>query len=191
MSSVYRHGVYAQQLPTSIVPPRRVGAALPVVVGAAPVHLIAEHSLGPINEPVLLYSYSEAVQTLGPVEVDWIRGRLYFTEADEGSVVTVGFNYARTEDPSNPGQTVVESVPPMQYRVMWEDEISTAIQPTDQTTNEVFLPTDAAVNEGQLAAFKDPFQDKAWVFWTSTRAGTTDLYYMTLCPAFYPEAGSP
>ena len=127
----------------------------------------------------------------GPVEVDWIRGRLYFTEADEGSVVTVGFNYARTEDPSNPGQTVVESVPPMQYRVMWEDEISTAIQPTDQTTNEVFLPTDAAVNEGQLAAFKDPFQDKTWVFWTSTRAGTTDLYYMTLCPAFYPEAGSP
>jgi len=32
VSSVYRHGVYAQQLPTSIVPPRRVGAALPVVV---------------------------------------------------------------------------------------------------------------------------------------------------------------
>ncbi|HSV74029.1 MAG TPA: hypothetical protein VLH79_09745 [Chthonomonadales bacterium] len=126
----------------------------------------------------------------GPVEVDWIRGRLYFTEADEGSVVTVGFNYARTEDPSNPGQPVLASVPPMQYRVSWQDEISTAIQPTDQTTNEVFLPTDVAVNEGQLAAFKDPFQDKTWVFWTSTRAGTTDLYYMTLSPAFYPEAGA-
>lgn len=71
MSSVYRHGVYARQLPTSIVPPRRVGAALPVVVGAAPVHLIADDALGPVNQPVLIYSYSEAVQTLGPVEVDW------------------------------------------------------------------------------------------------------------------------
>jgi len=71
MSSVYRHGVYARQLPTSIVPPRRVGAALPVVVGAAPVHLIEEGHTGPVNEPILAYSYAEAVQNFGPVEVDW------------------------------------------------------------------------------------------------------------------------
>jgi hypothetical protein len=36
-------------------------------------------------------------------------------------------------------------------------------------------------------AFKDPFQDKVWVFWSSTRAGTTDLYYMTLSPQFYAQ----
>lgn len=68
--TTYRHGVYTQQLPTSIIPPRRIGAALPVVVGAAPVHMISAGTAGPVNEPVLAYSYKEAVQALGWSD-DW------------------------------------------------------------------------------------------------------------------------
>lgn len=120
----------------------------------------------------------------GPVEIDWIRGRLYFTEADEGNAVTVAFNYARDSSGN------VSSVPAASYTVQWMDEISTAVTPADQTTNEVFLPTDAAVNEGQVTAIKDPFEDKVWVFWSTTRDGSSDLYYMTLCPRFYAEPGS-
>jgi len=68
--TIYKHGVYAEQLPSSILPPRRIGAALPVVVGTAPVHMIQEGHTGPVNEPVLAYSYTEAVQAVGWSD-DW------------------------------------------------------------------------------------------------------------------------
>ncbi|MCS6777980.1 MAG: hypothetical protein RMJ43_06575 [Chloroherpetonaceae bacterium] len=120
---------------------------------------------------------------IGPVEVDWVRGRLYFTDIDEGSLITVSYLYQGPNGPAASG--------PLTYRVSWCDEISaTGINPaqlfTDFTTPEAPVPTDTAVNEGQVAAFKDPFNDKLWVFWTSTRAGTTDLYYQTIAPLLYP-----
>jgi hypothetical protein len=121
----------------------------------------------------------------GPVEVDWTRGRLYFTEIDEGSEISVEFDYAR----DNNGN--VQTVPVTTYRVGWGDEISTAIVPGDQSISETVLPTETQVNEGQISAFKDPFQNKVWVFWSSTRAGTTDLYYMAISPQFYPLSAAP
>jgi hypothetical protein len=111
----------------------------------------------------------------GPVEIDWQRGRLYFTEIDEGAAVHVA------QAVSGGGSVEAD------YRVSWGDEITVAATPGDQTTGEVALPTDAAVNEGQVVAVKDPFVDRVWVFWASTRAGTTDLYYMAVSPSFYPQ----
>jgi len=73
--------------------------------------------------------------------------------------------------------------------VQWGDESSAAAQPADQTTGETVVPMDAAVNEGQLTAFRDPLQARLWLFWSSTRAGTADLYYMTLSPRFDPQPG--
>ncbi len=64
----YKHGVYIEEVPTSILPPRRVSASLPVVFGTAPVH---RTSRGKVNEPVLCYSYAEAVKTFG-YDKDWI-----------------------------------------------------------------------------------------------------------------------
>jgi hypothetical protein len=111
---------------------------------------------------------------LGPVEVDWQRGRLYFTEIDEGTQVQVI-------------QAIGGNQETFTYRVAWGDELTVAATPGDQTTSEAALPTDAAVNEGQLAAVKDPFVDRMWLVWASTRAGTTDLYSMTISPSFYPQ----
>lgn len=68
--TVYKHGVYTQQLPTGIIPPRRVESAMPVVVGAAPVHMVADGYTGPINEPTLIYTHKEAVTTFGYSD-DW------------------------------------------------------------------------------------------------------------------------
>jgi len=122
---------------------------------------------------------------VGPYEVDWVRGRIYFTEADENSQITVSYTYY---DPvsgatnQNSGNLV--------YRVAWGDEMSASIQQGDQTTPETTLPTDSAVSEGQVSAFKDPFLDKLWVFWSSTRAGSTDLYYETIAPPLYPTASN-
>ncbi len=119
----------------------------------------------------------------GPYEVDWIRGRVYFTEADEGRLVSIAFNYARAANGN------AFAVPATLYRVMWGDEISSSLTPGDATTNERVLPLSTPVNEGQISAFKDPFQDKVWIFWSSTRAGTTDLYYMAINPQFYTQPG--
>lgn len=60
----YKHGVYVSEIPTAIVPPVRSDAALPVVIGSAPVNLSLDGK-GKVNEPVLCYSYQEAVQALG------------------------------------------------------------------------------------------------------------------------------
>lgn len=60
--SGYRHGVYTTEIPTSIVPPIQALAGLPVVIGTAPVHLAQKAS---INQPILCYTYKEAVEQLG------------------------------------------------------------------------------------------------------------------------------
>jgi hypothetical protein len=122
---------------------------------------------------------------LGPYEVDWVRGRVYFTPIDEGNHVTITYNWQRSQDTSSP-PNVTTSTDTVNGQVKWEDEISAAITPGDQTTNEAALPTHLAVNEGEVSAFKDPFQNKVWVFWVSSRNGLSDLYYMTISPQFYP-----
>lgn len=66
----YSHGVTITEQPTSILPPRRISAALPVVFGTAPVHMLAGGALGPVNEPNLFYTYAEAVLAMG-YNADW------------------------------------------------------------------------------------------------------------------------
>lgn len=61
--SDYKHGVFIQEQPTALLPPRRISAGLPVVVGTAPVHTVEGQQ--PIEEPKLIYSYQEFVNTFG------------------------------------------------------------------------------------------------------------------------------
>jgi hypothetical protein len=51
---------------------------------------------------------------------------------------------------------------------------------------ETALPTRQSINEGMVSAFADPsvLPTKIWVFWSSTRAGKSDLYYQTISPNF-------
>lgn len=60
----YRHGVYTSEIPTSLVPPVNVSTGLPVVFGTAPVNL-SQRETAPVNEPVLCYTYAEAVEAFG------------------------------------------------------------------------------------------------------------------------------
>jgi phage tail sheath protein FI len=64
---MYKHGVYVQEVPTSIIPPRSVSASMPVVFGTSPVHRTDEEK---VNEPVICYNYAEAVKMLG-YDTDW------------------------------------------------------------------------------------------------------------------------
>ncbi|HLV81974.1 MAG TPA: hypothetical protein VKT32_16920, partial [Chthonomonadaceae bacterium] len=151
-----------------------------------PVMLTAPDSNG--NQQIASLTVNGA---LGPYEVDWIRGRIYFTEADEGNQVSVTYTYADAN-----GNPAVFG--PINYRVAWGDEMSASSGQSgfDETTPETPMPTDSLVNEGQVTAFLDPLAyqqtsgEKLWVFWSSTRAGTTDLYYQTLAPQFYPLASN-
>lgn len=63
MSLAYRHGVYIFEQPTAILPPVRVDAALPVVVGTAPIHK-AQAAAG-VNETRLIFTAAEAASAFG------------------------------------------------------------------------------------------------------------------------------
>lgn len=65
----YKHGVYVNEIPTAITPPTTVGASLPVVFGTAPVNR-SKRATPPVNEPILCYSYAEAVEAFGFSD-DW------------------------------------------------------------------------------------------------------------------------
>ncbi|KUO72712.1 MAG: phage tail protein [Desulfosporosinus sp. BRH_c37] len=64
----YKHGVFISEVPTSVIPPAKVAAGLPVVFGTAPINLAT--SLDYVNKPLLAYSYAEAVAGLGYSD-DW------------------------------------------------------------------------------------------------------------------------
>ena len=59
----YKHGIYGQEVATSLVPMTQTDAGLVVAFGTAPVHLAADPVAA--NTPVLCYTYAEAVKALG------------------------------------------------------------------------------------------------------------------------------
>lgn len=66
-----KHGVYKYEVPTSLVPPVRTEAGLPVIIGTAPIHLgIAPEARKNINQPQLVHTYAEAIELFGFSD-DW------------------------------------------------------------------------------------------------------------------------
>ncbi len=110
-------------------------------------------------------------------QVDPGNGRIYFTVADEAVAVTVTYQYR--DAVGNLFTDVVAA------QVSWIRE--TAEQP---------VPIERAVDESSVYAFPDPFYDQyealdprpgmVWMFFTSTRAGSRDVYYLTLAPRLGP-----
>ena len=111
-------------------------------------------------------------------QVDPANGRLYFTAADENRTVSVSFTGF-----DDVGNTVV--YPAQNYTIGLLTE-----------TSEAPIPIEQAANEAQLATFLDPFEGTLpsrrpglfWLFWTSTRSGSPDVYFETISPRFTPKA---
>jgi phage tail sheath protein FI len=61
----YKHGVYIQEVPTPVIPTRRVNASVPVFVGAAPIWKTLEHRTDGVELPLIAYNYAEAMANLG------------------------------------------------------------------------------------------------------------------------------
>lgn len=62
----FYHGVKASKQGTSVSTPVTADSSIHFIVGTAPVHAVG----GKVNEPILAYSYAEAVQAMGYSE-DW------------------------------------------------------------------------------------------------------------------------
>lgn len=60
----YKHGVSAGILPSKNAAPVSGDGALPVYIGTAPVHLLAD-PVGALNTPILIQSYDDAVRQIG------------------------------------------------------------------------------------------------------------------------------
>lgn len=113
-----------------------------------------------------------------PVEIDWVRNRLYFTSSDAlaGSVDIPALNRVKVTYVDDTG-TVHDSY--NEYDIQFvEEEMGQAGKTFGNLSSLV-------VNESQVNAFKDPSDNKVWVFWTSTRSGNADLYYEAVSPLFY------
>ena len=70
MASGYLHGVYTREVPTEVLPARVVDTNVVLAIGTAPVHTAAAGRKRPVNLPVLCYSYTEFVESLGWSD-DW------------------------------------------------------------------------------------------------------------------------
>lgn len=154
----------------------------------------------------------------GPVDVDWVRGRVYFPMLLNGAA-TEGQNVHITATTSNGGTVDITD------QVHWLDEPRSndltasraAVNPTQLpavSTNDAAIPIDTITNESNVSAFLDPmaFADvlsgaydptgsnattnnrdqphKLWLFWNSTRNGTADIYYETIEPKFSASPGT-
>lgn len=64
MASTYQHGVYTREVPTSMLAPIYGTAGLQVVIGTAPVNMLADPAAA-VNKPLLVNSYKEAVAAVG------------------------------------------------------------------------------------------------------------------------------
>lgn len=62
--STYRHGVYTSEQATSVTAPIVGSAGLQVVVGTAPVNMVADPAAA-VNKPILANNFKEAVEALG------------------------------------------------------------------------------------------------------------------------------
>ncbi|XPV75520.1 MAG: phage tail sheath family protein [Desulfovibrio sp.] len=65
--SGYEHRVKTSEVPTRILPPRRISAGIPVVFGTAPIEELTDK---PINEPRIIHTYDDFVKTFGWSD-DW------------------------------------------------------------------------------------------------------------------------
>jgi len=152
----------------------RFGIELPQAVAVNP-------ASGPNPYSVTSFTITGAK---GDYQIDPAKGRVYFTDADEGNN---GIQITYTGVSPTGVQSTVGTAT---YAVSLINE-----------TTETAVPIDKPANEGQVTAFLDPFDSAnttpsvsrpgmIWLFWTSTRNGGPDVFFETISPNFTPIVNS-
>jgi len=114
---------------------------------------------------------------LGAYQVDPSTGRIYFTSADENNTVRIS-------------ATLV--LPDKSTTLYQVDSLVTFCVEREESP----ILIEQAINESGVYSFLDPFDPNGayntrrpgliWLFWTSTRAGSPDIYFETIAPRFTP-----
>jgi hypothetical protein len=155
------------------------------------------------GNPVVNPGDISVTDALGPWEIDRTGKRIYFTELDEryGSLLqTAARDYFVKDGPRaiDNGHfrpiTIVYTNVDGEKQTVYATDISWIPETPERSL--FGYATDSIVNEGSIYGFSDignpqqggtfdPFlTSKTWVFWTSTRQGTSDLCWATLSPNF-------
>lgn len=167
----YKHGVYTSEVATSMVAPITGTAGLQVIVGTAPVNMLADPAAA-VNTPLLANNYKEAVEAVGYVP-DFEKYTLCECISAAFSVVGVGpMVLINVLDPAkhaaameetaiqvNDGVAVLEEVGVLLDKLTVTAEGQSLTAGTDYTTtwnndgtlNIVVLPTGAAGSATTLA----------------------------------------
>ncbi|MGQ9488348.1 MAG: golvesin C-terminal-like domain-containing protein [Armatimonadota bacterium] len=154
----------------------RLGVQLPTPV-YAPVITDGQGERRPDVSGVTVNGISAPI---GPVEVDFVRGRLYFTDADEGKLVSITYVGLDAQGNPEPSPRTVVGV------VRWIDEMSEATE-----GSQAIVPLVGATSESNLFALKDEFEPKVWLFWSSTRGGSSDLFFEAFSPRLFLDVVVP
>ncbi|NLN75605.1 MAG: PQQ-binding-like beta-propeller repeat protein [Armatimonadetes bacterium] len=135
----------------------------------------------------------EVTGALGPWEVDRTGTKIYFTEIDE--------RYRSLNAPENNNEVWLGQSPGPISISFDSNKVKAELHDVSCITE---LPEQSLfgfasgfnVNEGGIYAFADPQPDesgtsvgimssKIWVFWTSTRGGSSNLFWETISPNFW------
>lgn len=160
----YKHGVYTSEVETSMTAPITSSAGLPVVIGTAPVNMLADPAAA-VNKPLLVSNYKEAVEAVGYVK-DFAKYTLCEAINAAFSVVGVGpLVLINVLDPDkhttamneasiqiNNGVAVMEAVGVLPDKLVVKADSQTLVAGADYTTtwnndgtmNIVVLPTGSA-----------------------------------------------
>jgi len=118
------------------------------------------------------------------VQVDPATGQIYFPTNLEGALLRIRY-YAIDES----GALILANPTTPQLF----DEVYSVGYVTERP--EELIPMETSVNEGGLTSFLDPFTYPSgpnmrpplvWMFWTSTRRGTADVYMQSIAPQWVP-----
>jgi len=117
---------------------------------------------------------------LGPYQIDPANGRVYFTDIDEDSNVTVNYTALLENASVVPG---------------YSSGLASVSLIREQNEQQILI--DNAVNEADLAAFLDPFSfinqrrpPLIWLLWSSNRSGISDIYMESISPQWSPVSVS-
>lgn len=119
----------------------------------------------------------------GPYQVDPAAGVIYFAPGAEGRRINVTYNAVDRDGTPMGGQTVSD-IP-----VELVEELSETAIPIEQVSNESAV----SMALDMLGSRTFPVNGRPgliWMFWSSTRAGGSDVFFQTVAPRFTPNAGN-
>lgn len=143
----YKHGVYTSEVETSLVAPITGTAGLQVIVGTAPVNMLADPAAA-VNVPLLVNNYKEAVEAVGYLD-DFADYTLCESISAAFNVMAVApmvlinvldpAKHTSTMDETtlqiNDGVAVLEEVGVLLNRLVVKADSQTLVAGADYTTN--------------------------------------------------------